>query len=438
MTANPDPWEKVRSQFDVLPYPHHPLDATPKGNPTYLSLHSFVIPYYLRHQKVIETQGKWILDAGCGSGYKLIALALANPGAHIVGVDISPKSLELAQQRLTYHGIDNVEFHCLPLESLPELGYTFDYINCDDVLYLLDDPVMGLRAMKAVLRSHGIIRANMHSSLQRAHYFRAQEFFTQLGCLQGPPTDDEIALVRQTMGALHEWVMTKKFAWSSNYETNDQMVLMNHLFRGDKGITLAQYFDLLQQADLELLRMVNWRFWNLEDLFRDINELPIAVALGMADMSQEAQLHLFELLHPCHRLLDLYCGHPGQGDDYVPVENWTTEQWQQTTVYLHPQLCTEAVRQDLMACISELRLFELNPHLKTVDDTVTIDSFMAACLLPLLDAPQPMSALVERWLQLRPLDPVTLAPSDATHAFAMMRQLLTTLEGFGYVLLETT
>ncbi|OKH55469.1 hypothetical protein NIES2101_03515 [Calothrix sp. HK-06] len=62
--------EKIRQQFDSAPYPRIPLDESPKNNPNLLYIHSFVTAYYLRHQRVIDTHGKVILDAGCGSGWK--------------------------------------------------------------------------------------------------------------------------------------------------------------------------------------------------------------------------------------------------------------------------------------------------------------------------------------------------------------------------------
>ena len=120
-------WDKIRPQFDTLPYPNYPLEQSPRDKPDYLAVHNVVTPYYLRDHRVIDSAGKWILDAGCGSGYKLLALAIANPGANIVGVDISPKSLELAQQRLAHHQIENPShFHCLGIEELPDLPYRFD------------------------------------------------------------------------------------------------------------------------------------------------------------------------------------------------------------------------------------------------------------------------------------------------------------------------
>ena len=109
---------KIRQQFDAVTYPRVPVENSPQNEYELLFLHNLITPYYLRNQKVIETKGKVILDAGCGSGYKALVLAMANPGAQIVGIDISEKSAELARQRLQYHGFDNAEFHVLPIDCL--------------------------------------------------------------------------------------------------------------------------------------------------------------------------------------------------------------------------------------------------------------------------------------------------------------------------------
>ncbi len=89
--------DKIRQQFDSSPYPRIPLDKSPRNNSNELYIHNLMTPVYLRNQKVIDTKGKVILDAGCGSGYKSLILAEANVGAKIVGIDISEESIKLAQ-----------------------------------------------------------------------------------------------------------------------------------------------------------------------------------------------------------------------------------------------------------------------------------------------------------------------------------------------------
>ncbi|MEM6837240.1 MAG: class I SAM-dependent methyltransferase [Cyanobacteria bacterium P01_C01_bin.120] len=430
-------WDKIRPQFDALPYPNRSLEESPRDNPDYLALHNCTISHYLREHRVIDPAGKWILDAGCGSGYKLLALAIANPGATIVGVDISPRSLEMAQQRLKYHQIDNPShFHCLAIEELSDLPYRFDYINCDDVLYLLADPVAGLRAMKSVLKPDGIIRANMHSVLQRSSYLRVQQFLTRLGCMEEAPAADEIAVTRQMMATLQDWVETKRQTWSAECEKNDEIVLMNHLLSGDTGITMADFSAMVRGAELEFISMVNWRQWNLENLFKSLEELPVTVALSLAEMGIEQQLYVFELLQPIHRLLDLYCGHPGQGQQRSPVGEWDDSLWQQAKVYIHPQLNTEAFRQALKIGAEQLGLIPFHQYLRLDNQPISVESSFANCLYALLNGPQTVPALQERWLKVRPFDLLTLEPTSSLQAFQTIRNFLLSLEQAGYVMLE--
>ena len=206
--------EKIRQQFNSAPYPRIPLEKSPKDNYQLLYIHNLITPYYLRNQTVIETEGKIILDAGCGTGYKSLTLAEANPGAKIVGIDLSEEAVNLARHRLEYHGFENAEFHVLSIEDLPKLGLEYDYINSDEVLYLLPDIKAGLKILNSVLKYQGIIRANFHSSLQRFAYFWAQEVFKMMGLMDENPRELEMELAREIMTALKDDVLLKIFYFS--------------------------------------------------------------------------------------------------------------------------------------------------------------------------------------------------------------------------------
>lgn len=428
--------EKIRQQFDTGPYPRTPLEASPKNDAMSLHIHNLVNPYYLRNKKVVDTEGKLILDAGCGSGYKSLVLAEANPGAKIVGVDISEKSIELARQRLQYHGFDNTEFHVISIEDLPKLGLAFDYINCDEVLYLFSDPAIGLQAMKSVLKPDGIIRANLHSLLQRFYYYRAQEVFQMMGLMDENPEELEIELARDTMKALKNTVLLKVIAWRPEFETDDERLLMNHLFQGDKGFTIPEMLSALRAANLEFISMVNWRQWDLMGLFKEPENLPAFLAMSLPETTIEEQLHLFELLNPVHRLLDFWCGHPNQSQSFVPVAEWALDDWQKAQVHLLPQLKTPELKEALVRCITQLNPFEISQQLAIPESPVFVDSTTAACLLPLWDKSQSMRSLVERWQKLRPVHPVTLEATTEEEAMDLVIQALTGLESFGYVLLN--
>lgn len=63
-----------------------------------------------------ELEGKTVLDLGTGNGFLAVALALR--GAKVVAVDISPASLELAQQRAALSGVaDRIDFRLAPAEQ---------------------------------------------------------------------------------------------------------------------------------------------------------------------------------------------------------------------------------------------------------------------------------------------------------------------------------
>lgn len=439
MTMTPlksDFLEKMRQQFDNAPYPRIPLEEFPK-NLRALYIHSLVTAYYRRSQKVVTPAGKLILDAGCGTGYKSLELAIANPGAKIVGIDLSPASVDLARKRLQYHNIENVEFHAITLEDLPSLGMQFDYINNDEVLYLLPDPIAGLQAMKEVLKPDGILRTNFHSSLQRIIYHRAQKFFKQLGFMARPEPEAEVKLVREIVKCLKNDVFMKQYGWNSNFETSDEAVLANYLLEGDKGWTILELFEAIESVGLELISMVNWREWDLLSLFNDIGELPFDVMISLSDQSIAQQLHLYELLNPRHRLLDVWCGLSEQSQQYESITEWSDETWQTAIVHLPSYLITDEFRTALKDCVTKAKIFEMSCFCPLTDESFAIDSQGAGCLLPLLEKPRSVRELVQWWQKLRPFDPVALEPTSEAKALARVKELLLPLEENGYVMIES-
>lgn len=426
--------EKINQEFNSLNYAERSLDSYLQ-NIQYLYLNNLVTPYYLRNQKFIETEGKVILDAGCGTGYKTLALAEANPGAKIVGIDLSPEAIELARQRFADCGCKNAEFYALSIEDLPDLGQKFDYINNDEVLYFLPDPLAALQAMKSVLKPDGIIRTNLKSSLQRTYFYRVQEVLQMLG-LNDRPQASEIEQARHAIDALKDEVLLKTNTWPTNQEADPEWLASNYFNLG-KGYTVTEMFSLLKAADLEFISMVNWSQWELLDLFIEPDNLPMFLAMSLPGLSMEERLHLFELFHPIHELLDFWCGHSDVAGSIVPVADWTDLDWQGALVHLHPQMRETQLQEKLIACAARIESFPISACLPFVSDpSLLMDSAVATCIIPTLSGPKSMLSLVEHWLRVRPLQIDTLQPQDPQQAFETVKQILTALEQIGYVLLE--
>lgn len=435
-TLTADKLEQLRNHFNKAPYPNIPLETVPTDK-KYLYIHNLITAFYRRDQIVVDPKQMIILDAGCGTGYKSLALAIANPGAKIIGIDISEDSVEMAKQRMAYHNVENCEFYAIPLERLNDLDMQFDYINCDDVLYLVPDPVLALQAMKSVLKPKGIIRANYHSKHGRGPYTIAQDFFRTLGCMQGTPDDAEISLVRQTMNALKPHV-TLGGTWTEKFNTHDESVLANHLLQNDKTWTIQQFFDAMRASDVEFFSMVDWWTWNLTDLF-DVDNLPLEVVMQLSDLSIEAQLAVHESIHVVHRLLDIWCGHAQELIERPAVEDWTEAMWFASRVHFHPLLLSDEFKSDLRECAGTAQMLNITKHLGTTTiepQNLFIDSLMAGCLLPLLDEGRQFSELLHRWMHLRPINPISMEPTKPEDAFEPLSQILTKLESIGYVMLE--
>ena len=429
--------EKVRQQFKTGPYPRRPLEKFPKDDYDWLFTHSAIAPYYIRNQKILDTEGKFILDSGCGTGYKALALAAANPGAKIVGVDISEEAIELAKIRLDRYGFQDAEFYAMALEDLPDLGIEFDYINCDEVLYLLPDMVAGLQAMRSVLKPDGIMRGNFHSALQRTYFYRAQQGFGIMGLMDGNPRETEIELSRQLMSQLKDSVRVKRKTWNHNKAYKyEGWVLSNYLLLEDKGSTIPEMFAALREAELELVSMVKWQRWELSDLFEKPELLPPVAAKRLQEMSQEERLHLFELWNPTYRLLDFWCGHPREaGKNSVTAKDWSESDWKKAVVRLHPLLAIPRVKKTAIASIAKRAPFKISRYITSVaPNSIWLDSILTNCLLPLWDEPQPISTLVERYLKIAPPDPLSLKPVSETKAVREIVQTLKTLEDCLYVL----
>lgn len=84
-----------------------------------------------------------VLDLGCGTGHRLIPLALQYPHARFTGLDASEQSLAVARHLAERHGAANVRFvH----GSVPDadLDTGFDLVVSTGVLHHLPDPRAGL------------------------------------------------------------------------------------------------------------------------------------------------------------------------------------------------------------------------------------------------------------------------------------------------------
>lgn len=97
-----------------------------------------------------------VLDLGCGPGNTAIAMARVRGDAFIVGLDLAPKMLELAQretQRANF--LENISYVLADATALPFTENTFDVTTGHSFLYLVGDRAGVLREAYRVLTRGG-------------------------------------------------------------------------------------------------------------------------------------------------------------------------------------------------------------------------------------------------------------------------------------------
>jgi SAM-dependent methyltransferase len=111
-----------------------------------------------------DLSGKTILDAGCGTGQRLLAVARRYPKAQFVGLDMTAASLAVAEALREKHGIRNVEFcRSEMLDFSP--GFAFDLILSIGVVHHLEDPSRGIQFLSSLLSENGILILWLYHSL---------------------------------------------------------------------------------------------------------------------------------------------------------------------------------------------------------------------------------------------------------------------------------
>ena len=119
-----------------------------------------------------------ILDAGCGTGVSTDYLCHLNPGADVLGIDISAGALAVAKERLQRSGaaaqVSSLRQEQRSLLDLESEG-PFDYINSVGVLHHLDQPEAGLRSLAGRLAPDGLLHLFLYADAGRWEIHRTQQ-----------------------------------------------------------------------------------------------------------------------------------------------------------------------------------------------------------------------------------------------------------------------
>lgn len=102
-------------------------------------------------KKLLSKVNGLVLEAGVGTGANL---PFYPEGVTVIGVDFSPKMLEVAKRKLPLTKA-KIELHLADIQALPFPDNTFDTIVTACVFCTVPDPVLGFRELRRVIKPEG-------------------------------------------------------------------------------------------------------------------------------------------------------------------------------------------------------------------------------------------------------------------------------------------
>ena len=316
------PETAVQRLYNTYPFPPEPLlDEPPPG---YNWRWHWQAAYNFCTGCKPPRENIRILDAGCGTGVGTEYLIALNPQAEVVGVDLSEKALEIAQERSLRSGVIKahqapVNFYHLNLEQADRLEGEFDFINCVGVLHHLPNPIQGIQALAKKLAPGGIFHIFVYAELGR---WEIQLMQQAIALLQGDKKGDYgdgVQVGRQIFASLPEnnpILKQDKERWSLENHRDASFADM-YVHPQETDYNINTLFALIEASGLEFIGFSNPLYWQLDRLLGKAPEL-VARAKNLA---QKDQYRLIELLDPTLTHYEFFLGK-------APLEliNWSLDE----------------------------------------------------------------------------------------------------------------
>ena len=191
-----------------------------------------------------------ILIAGCGT-WQAAKYALCRPEARVVGIDVSPTSLDHTRRLVEKYRLANLETHQLPVEAVDTLHRQFDLIVCTGVLHHLADPDAGLRALRSALKTDGALYLMLYAPFGRAGIYMVQDYCRRLGL---GTSEQEIADLMAALKTLPQQHPLAAVLRGSRDAGNADAIADALLNPRDRSYSVPQVIDFLERNGLQFER----------------------------------------------------------------------------------------------------------------------------------------------------------------------------------------
>jgi SAM-dependent methyltransferase len=158
MTKDDPITQKVKNMYKKYPYPSPSTDVS-QTNELLNLLRIFEI------ESKIKLENKSIFDAGSGTGHRITNVAQHFKKSSFLGIDISDKSLLIANKLKKLKKLQNIEFQKYNIMNGVKTLGKFDLVLCMGVLHHLSNPSNGLQMLTKTLKDDGIIFLYLYGKL---------------------------------------------------------------------------------------------------------------------------------------------------------------------------------------------------------------------------------------------------------------------------------
>ena len=158
MTKDDSITQKVKNMYKKYPYPSPSTDIS-QTNELLNLLRIFEI------ESNIKLENKSIFDAGSGSGHRITNVAQYFKKSSFLGIDISEKSLSIANKLKKLKKLQNIKFQKYNIMNGVKTLGKFDLVLCMGVLHHLSNPNKGLQMLTKTLKNDGMIFLYLYGKL---------------------------------------------------------------------------------------------------------------------------------------------------------------------------------------------------------------------------------------------------------------------------------
>ena len=241
MTKNFDKiTKKVANMYKKYPYPS-PSTEVNQTNELLNLLRIFEL------ESNIQLKNKKFLDAGSGSGHRIVNVAQHYKNWNFLGIDISDTSLKISQTIKNKNNLKNIKFKKYNLMNPTFNLGKFDFILSMGVLHHLSNPNKGLENILKVLKKDGMIFVYLYGKLGGHKRILNKKLLSLLLNKKKSDYDLGIKLVR-------DLDMNKfEYGWNLNFknkEEEDSLIVDSLLHANEKLYDFNDIHKLFKNSDL--------------------------------------------------------------------------------------------------------------------------------------------------------------------------------------------